>query len=95
MKVASISELKDNLSAHLERVRCGETVVITDRKSPIATLKRIAPGSLSDAGHRLVGTAIISPRQHPLDPTQLLAMPLAQSPSSLIAAVLEERSESR
>lgn len=95
MKIASISELKDNLSAHLERVRSGETVVVTDRKSPIATLERIAPGSQPDAAQRLVAAGIIAPRQEPLDPDRVFAMPLAQSASSLVTAVLEERSESR
>jgi len=95
MKVASISELKDTLSAHLDRVRSGETVVVTDRRSPIATLERIAPGSLCDTEQRMVADGIIAPRKEPLDVESLLAMPLGNCPTGLVSAVLEERSETR
>ncbi len=95
MKVASISELKDTLSAHLDRVRSGEIVVVTDRKSPIATLERIAPGSLNQSEQRLVSDGIVAPRQQPLDVEALLAIPSRTPQSSLVAAILEERSESR
>jgi antitoxin (DNA-binding transcriptional repressor) of toxin-antitoxin stability system len=95
MKVASISELKDNLSAHLDLARSGERIVVTDRKSPIATLERIPPGSLSDSQQRMVAAGIIAPREQSLDPALLLAMPMAECSSSLVAAVLEERAETR
>jgi len=95
MKVTSISELKDNLSAHLARVRSGETLVVTDRKSPIATLERIAPGSLNDKEQRMVSEGVIAPRKQPLDIARLLAMPLAECPASLVSVVLEERSDTR
>ena len=95
MKVTSISELKDTLSAHLDRVRSGETVVVTERRSPIATLERIAPGSLSDTQQRMVSEGIIAPRKQSLDVARLLAMPLAGCPASLVSAILEERSETR
>lgn len=38
MKTASISEAKNALSALIDRVRKGETVVITDRSRPVAQL---------------------------------------------------------
>jgi antitoxin (DNA-binding transcriptional repressor) of toxin-antitoxin stability system len=95
MKVASISELKDGLSAHLDRVRSGEIVVITDRKSPVATLERITPGSLTDTEKRMVSDGIIAPRKELLDVEGLLAMPLGNCPAGLVSALLEERSESR
>lgn len=38
MKTASISEAKNSLSALIDRVRKGETVVITDRSRPVAQL---------------------------------------------------------
>lgn len=95
MKVASISELKDGLSAHLDRVRAGEIVVVTDRKSPIATLERIPPGSLSACEKQLVSDGIVAPRRKSLEVEKLLAMPLSSAPASLVSAVLEERSESR
>ena len=38
MKTASISEAKNSLSALIDRVRKGESVVITDRNRPVAQL---------------------------------------------------------
>lgn len=95
MKVASISELKDSLSAHLDRVRSGEIVIVTDRKSPIATLERIPPGSLTDPELRMVADGVIAPRKTPLDVEALLAMPLAVCTRSLVSAILEERANDR
>lgn len=95
MKVASISQLKDGLSAHLDRVRSGEIVVVTDRKSPIATLERIHPGSHTDSEQSMISEGIIAPRKQPLDVESLLAMPLATGPADLVSSILEERAESR
>jgi antitoxin (DNA-binding transcriptional repressor) of toxin-antitoxin stability system len=94
MKVASISELKDSLSAHLDRVRSGEMVVVTDRKSPLATLERIAPGSLTNTEKRMVSDGIISPRKQTLNVDSLLAMPLGISPRGITSTILDERAES-
>ena len=42
MKVASVSEAKNRLSALLDLVRSGETVVIVDRGTPVARLESLA-----------------------------------------------------
>jgi antitoxin (DNA-binding transcriptional repressor) of toxin-antitoxin stability system len=41
MEKATVSKLKDNLSAYLRKVRAGHTVVIYDRNVPIACIERI------------------------------------------------------
>ncbi|MGB6604758.1 MAG: hypothetical protein WA747_05940 [Steroidobacteraceae bacterium] len=41
MERATVSKLKDNLSAYLRKVRAGHTVVIYDRDVPIACIERI------------------------------------------------------
>jgi antitoxin (DNA-binding transcriptional repressor) of toxin-antitoxin stability system len=41
MEKATVSRLKDNLSAYLRKVRAGHAVVIYDRDVPIARLERI------------------------------------------------------
>jgi len=43
MDKATISELKNRLSAYLDRVRAGHTVLIFDRGRPIARLERVEP----------------------------------------------------
>lgn len=93
MKITSISELKDRLSAHLELVRSGELVVVTDRKSPVATLERIAPGTLSGETACLVAEGIVAPRKNLLDLQAFLKMPLGLCRGGLAAAILVERQE--
>ena len=48
MKIASISETKNNLSAILDLVRNGEVVIITDRNKPVARIEPIIPGQDED-----------------------------------------------
>ncbi len=43
MKQAMVSELKAQLSAYLSAVRKGETVVVCDRKTPVARLIPYTP----------------------------------------------------
>jgi prevent-host-death family protein len=51
MKRASVSEAKNQLSALLDRVRHGESVLITDRDQPVAQL--VPAGSALPAQDRL------------------------------------------
>lgn len=94
MKVASISTLKNQLSAHIDIVRSGETILITDRKQPVAMLSHLPPGSLTSDEHSAIAEGIIAPRAHKLDPESFLAMPLPGS-GELTTAILEERSQGR
>lgn len=93
MKVSSISELKDGLSAHLELVRAGEIVVVTDRKSPVATLERIKPGTLSVDLAAMISVGIVAPRKEALDVEAFLAMPKEYGDGGLSTAIIEERQE--
>lgn len=43
MKEASISELKAHLSEYLAAVRAGDTVIVRDRRTPIARLSPLEP----------------------------------------------------
>ncbi len=45
MKSASISEAKNRLSAYIDLVRKGETVLITDRNTPVAQLVPLQPAA--------------------------------------------------
>ena len=38
MEKATVSQLKNSLSAYLKKVRAGQTVLILDREEPIAVL---------------------------------------------------------
>lgn len=53
MKKASISETKNRLSQLLERVRHGETILITDRDRPVARLEPVGSGLEAEVEGRL------------------------------------------
>ena len=50
MKEANVSELKAKLSEHLRRVQAGETVVVLDRRRPVA---HIVPTDASSSDVRI------------------------------------------
>ena len=60
MKRVMISELKAKLSAYLSEVRKGETVVVCDRKTPVA---RLVP-YMQDAEELGIEEPVITDREH-------------------------------
>lgn len=98
MKTASISETKNNLSALLDRVRAGETVLILDRETPVARLEPIRPGDsgLDARLSRLEREGKIRRGTGKPSPSILRTLPLRPaSGADLLKALLEEREEGR
>lgn len=99
MKIASITETKNQLSALLDAVRHGETVLITDRDKPVARLEPVVPDKPSDANShlaRLERNGII--RRAAASPTKLLLKqrpPQAKKNGSILRALLLNREEER
>lgn len=93
MLVASISEAKNRLSALLDRVRAGETVVIVDRGRPVARLEPIVSANEDATGRisRLERAGILRPGTG--SRTVIPKPPPANA--SIVAALLEERRGSR
>jgi prevent-host-death family protein len=92
---ATVSELKNHLSAYLRRVKAGETVLILDRTRPIARIERVAGTEGIDqwlAELAAAGLARLPTR--PLPIKQLKAK-RPRSRRSVLEALLEERSEGR
>lgn len=97
MKSASVSETKNGLSALLDEVRQGETVLITHHGKPVA---RIEPCDTTDltsdeAAAALVQRGVVDPPRANLDVDQFLAAPiprLAEGPSAsrVVAAERDE-----
>lgn len=87
---ATISQTKNTLSALLEKVKAGETVLILDRDTPVATLM---PVSLPDNASflRLIKTGAISPGARK---PGSLPQPV-KSKESALKALLQERAEGR
>jgi prevent-host-death family protein len=97
MKATTISEAKNRLSALLERVKAGETVLITDRGVPIARIEPIA-ASADPTGRsiRLARAGLLKPAAtRPAE--QLLAGPTVRLPDGIsgVDAVVEERRSGR
>ena len=100
---ATISEVKNGLSAYLRRVRSGESVLVLDRRTPVA---RIVPvgRALEHARHaddvdenarieRLERAGVLSRRSFE-SPLEVLGQPFRRG-TGLLEALLDERSEER
>jgi prevent-host-death family protein len=99
MKVASITETKNNLSALLDQVRQGETVLIVDRGRPIARLEpAIVDATEGPEGRlaRLERQGLVKRAAEPPS-THILKSrpPRMRSGGSLVEAVIEERRQGR
>ena len=96
MRSASVSQTRNSLSALLDLVRHGETVLITDRHRPIARLVPVV--SATEAGPdegrlaRLERAGIIKRAGHPrLDEILRVPPPAPEPGGDIVAALLEER----
>jgi prevent-host-death family protein len=98
MEKATISKLKDNLSAYLRKVRAGHAVVIYDRNVPVARLERIeSAGRGADRLALLRAQGIARPPLRPMSAGKLrasLAKPLRRS-SRILEALHLDRQEDR
>ena len=97
MERVSISQLKDQLSAYLEKVRAGQTVVVTDRNKPVAQLTPI-PEQESGDDHiaRLIARGIVRPpKGPPLDIQEILRRRPVVPGAGVLEALLDERREGR
>lgn len=97
MKRASISEAKNALSALLDRVKNGASVLIVDRGRPVARLEPV--GGLTDpadAIERLVRAGVVRAGRGTI-PRAILttAPPSPCEGASAVRALIDERREGR
>ncbi|HEX6614757.1 MAG TPA: type II toxin-antitoxin system prevent-host-death family antitoxin [Gemmatimonadales bacterium] len=98
MKRASVSAAKNNLSALLQAVRAGQTVLITDRGVPVARLEPVGPATRGGAAlESLVRSGIVAParKRLSLDALRRLERPRVRAGASSAAAIIAEREEGR
>lgn len=97
MKTATITQAKNGLSALIDRVKGGESILILDRGTPVARLEPIA-GGVSDDGRleRLERAGLIR-RGVAAPPVDLIRQrgPALPPGVSLVDYVIEERREGR
>ena len=91
MKSASVTELKNQLSAHLRMVIGGEPLLVTDRRKPIALLQPLPEGFWKERMAGLVMEGVVSPPQKVLNIEAFLRTPRGKSSKSLTSAVIEDR----
>ncbi|HEY7580681.1 MAG TPA: type II toxin-antitoxin system Phd/YefM family antitoxin [Acetobacteraceae bacterium] len=99
MKIASITEAKNSLSALIDGLKSGSPVLIVDRGRPVARLESIA-GSAEDAQDgrlsRLVHAGVARPRHS--DPQLSLFSswsPRVRGDASVVDVLIRERREGR
>ena len=97
MKTATITEAKNRLSALIDLVRSGESIVITDRGRAVATIGPV--GSPPDESGRLLrlqraGLVRVGPAAPPLDLLRT-PPPALSSDASAVDALLDERRSGR
>jgi prevent-host-death family protein len=98
MKRASISEVKNNLSALIDSVKGGAPVLIVDRGRPVARLEPVNVKGVGDDSRlaRLIREGTVRPARGAA-PAKLIASkpPRARQGASALSALLEERREGR
>jgi prevent-host-death family protein len=99
MRVATITEAKNRLSALIDHVRGGESVLIVDRGIPVARLESAVSADADSDGRiaRLERAGALRPARRPSATEQVLSTrpPSARPGASAVAALLEERRTGR
>lgn len=95
MEKATISQIKNHLSAYLKKVRAGQSILILDRDQPVARLERVAKDqNPDDRLSRLERAGLIKRATRPL-PIKTLWAPLPKAKDGVLQALIEERREGR
>lgn len=97
MTAVSVTQAKNNLSKLLKKVRNGHSVLILDRKVPVARLEPLPPGSKeADEAYWIEmereGLVKLPKRKLPKD---FWTRPLPKLKGSLVRTLLEMREEER
>ena len=95
MEKATISEIKNRLSAYLRKVRAGETVLILDRSQPVARLERVQGQSEPDSRIARLERDGLLRRSTQAVPMEMLRSSVPKAKRSVVAALIEEREEGR
>lgn len=98
MLVASISDAKNKLSALLDRVRGGESVLIVDRGRPVARLvPALFPGESEGRLARLERAGVVERATDARPAAEIVRTepPRMTGEASAVRALIEERGEGR
>ncbi len=94
METATITEVKNGLSAIIDRVKAGESVVVTDRGVPVAVIEPVAGRvDVEDRLSRLERAGLVR-RGRTAPPVEMMRTPgpkLRGEGLSAVDIILEER----
>ena len=95
MEKVTISQLKNQLSAYLKKVRAGESVLILDRNRPVARLESVEQrGPIDDRLAGLESQGLLRRATQPF-PKKLLDESPPEARKSVLDALIEERRSTR
>ncbi|MEQ9568596.1 MAG: type II toxin-antitoxin system prevent-host-death family antitoxin [Longimicrobiales bacterium] len=93
-RTVSVAALKARLSEYLRSARAGETVVVTDRGTPVARLAPLEGASaVTGRVEDLAAAGLVRPPAGPLDPAFADGARPADPAGRSLEAILEERAE--
>jgi prevent-host-death family protein len=97
MRTATLTETKNNLSALIDLVRNGETIVILDRGRPVARIVSAVSGDVDVDGRlaRLERQGALQRATAAPSREIFASRPKVKAGVSLLQALLAERSEAR
>jgi antitoxin (DNA-binding transcriptional repressor) of toxin-antitoxin stability system len=94
MRKASVSDLKNQISRYLDYVKQGETVLVLDRRVPVAELKPVTGKSSSGKLLALERKGIIRLGRGKI-PEKFFKEKLGGKGARIVDALLEEREKGR
>ena len=94
MKKASVSDLKNQISRYLDYVKHGETVLVLDRRVPVAELKPVTANSSSEKLVALERKGIIRLGSAKI-PKEFFKEKLGGNRARALEALLKEREQGR
>lgn len=94
METATISQVKNSLSAYLRKVKSGQTVLILDRDEPVAVITAVdAEDRPENRLGKLEKRGLVR-RAAGADPLSVLDEPISAQ-KSVVEALLEDRRDAR
>ena len=95
MKTVNISDLKAQLSAHIQIVRDGEEVLVCDRNRPVARIVPCRLGDYSEQERRLVARGVLAPPLKKRPASRSWPEPPGNVPDEVMEQVWRQERESR
>lgn len=95
MRRVNIGDLKARLSAHIQRVRRGEEVLVCERNEPVARIVPIRLEDLSEQERRLVARGVLAPPVKNRSASVSWPEPAGNVPDEVMERLWREERESR